>query len=181
MSLQHDEQILKKRLLYDGHGSGDDRRLLNLMKNISKLCLCDESKEDEVKTLNLITKELNAAISSAEKYDKMSEMYDRMFSELDKAIEIQSLHKETVRSELKSLELELEYATKLKQVNNYPDSSTTEQSMKDIEKRKQRLLDKIEKYKINLRSLADACRSLQQILDDENPDIIEIFDSETGG
>lgn len=172
-NLRRDEEeiVFRKRLLYDGHGSGEDKRLVNILKNTTKFCLTEESTEDMIKTYNVITKDLAAASNASEKQEKISHMLNRTFLILEKAIENKVEHIENVKCELANLVLELEYVEKLKQVEAFPNCQTTEQAMKDIESRKQLFLFKIEKQRRNLHTLIEACRNLQKVLEDGEDEI----------
>lgn len=158
------EAIFKKKLLYDGKGTGEDRRLLSLIKNITKFCLLEGANEE---VLSSIKKELMAAINAAEKHIRISQMCDKTFVILEKAIEEKAQDIEQVRTKLANLQLELEFVEKLKKVNSYPDSASTEQTMQKIEKRKDLLMRRIAAQSCNLRSLSEACKSLQKMIEDD--------------
>lgn len=164
---EEEESIFRRKLLYDGHGSGEDKRLINLMRNITKFCLADDSNDDTVKLFNLINKDLLAAMNSFEKHEKVSQMCNKSFEHLEKAIEEKSKQMELVRSKLTNLELELEFAGRLKRVESYPDCQTTEHLMQVIDKRKTLLSIKLNRIKENLKTLEEACKNLQKVLEDD--------------
>lgn len=161
------EAIFKKKLLYDGNGANEDRRLLNLIKNITKYCLVEDTPEETIKLLANINKDLTAAIAANEKHIKISQMCDKTFEILEKSIEDKTRDIEQVRARLANLELELEFVEKQKEVNAYPDCKSTEQTMQMIEKKKENLMRRIAGQSCNLRTLTEACRSLQKVIEDD--------------
>lgn len=161
-----EESIFKKKLLYDGHGTGEDRRLVTLLKNITKLCLGDESSEDSVKLVNIISKDLTTAINSAERNEKVSQMCDRTLENLEQLIEQHSHRIEELKSDLSSLELELEFSERLVKVNSHPNCIRTLKSMQAIEKKRESLMVRIEREKSMLQTLIEACRNLEKVLND---------------
>lgn len=156
--------IFKKKLIYDGNGTGEDRRLLNLIRSITKFCLVEDTSEETLKSIN---KDLSAAINAAEKSVKISQMCDRTFEILDKAIEEKTRDIDEVRTKLANLQLELEFVEKLKKVNAYPDCKSTEETMKLIEMKKEHLMRRIAGQSCNLRTLSEACKSLQKVIEDD--------------
>lgn len=161
-----EESIFKKKLLYDGHGTGEDRRLVTLLKNITKLCLGDESSEDSVKLVNIISKDLTTAINSAERNEKISQMCDRTLENLEQLIEQDSQRIEELKSDLSNLELELQFSERLVKVNDHPDCLKTQKSMQVVENKRKLLMVRIERQKSNLQTLLEACRNLEKVLND---------------
>lgn len=161
-----EEATFKRKLLYDGHGLGDDKRLLNLIKNLTKLCFTDESNEDFVKLCNSIQREMVAATSCAQKHVKISEMYDRTFTNVQKAILDKTRELDSIKLEMTNLQLELEFVEKLKKVDVFPKAEATKLAMEDVERRKRKLIQKIEDQKLIIQTMIAACKSLQKVIDE---------------
>lgn len=49
-----EEEVIRNRLLFDGEGTGDDRRIQTLMKTIVKWCHSDASQEESSLTYQKI-------------------------------------------------------------------------------------------------------------------------------
>lgn len=164
---EEEEAIIRRRLLYEGHGSGEDKKLLSVIRGVTRLCLCDDNGEDLQKLVNTITKDIACGLNAAEKMEKVSQMYDRSFMILEKALEDKAIEVQSIHGELAKLQLELEYVEKLKRVNAYPDCQTTELAMREINKKKDLLLRKTERLKENINIIMSACASLQKVMNDE--------------
>lgn len=163
---EEEEVVVRKKLIYDGHGMGDDKRLVALIKNITKLCFIDDSNEDSIKLCNTIQRDLAAATTCAQKHIKMSEMYERTYVNVQNAILDKTKELESIKEGMTSLQLELEFVEKLKKVEIYPDCEATKLAMQDVEKRKMKLIEKIERQKMSLQTLLEACKSLQKVVDE---------------
>lgn len=166
--LKRDEQeeVFHRRLIYDGYGSGDDRRLLNIIKNVTKLCL--DPDVDLKETSNIIFNDISKAIQATEKHGNQKQHFCKEIERVEKSIQSKREDIECIKSGLNALELELKFAEKLKRVTNWPDCHTTEQTMRDIEERKDNYMVKLEKQRISIKTLVEACKSLAIILEDFN-------------
>lgn len=163
---KHEEDyIFRKRLLYDGHGPGEDRRLLNLTKMISKICQTEpESEEELAKSVNGVSKDLSAAILSAEKHEKTEEMLIRTLSEMRNSTLDRAQKCEEVKSDIAKLELDIEFIERLKKVEQFDDCDTTNRLIEDVQKQKERLISRLEKNRAAVNSLVEICKELQGIL-----------------
>lgn len=68
---EEEENINKKKLLYDGHGTGVDKRLLSILKEVTKFCLVDEPIDQIQNTYTQICEAINASIVDAERNEKI--------------------------------------------------------------------------------------------------------------
>lgn len=173
---EEEESIFRKRLLHDGHGSGEDKRLVNIIRNVTKLAIVPmestDPSDDLTKLTNVIYKDLSTAIHAADRHEKMREMHERTFKDVEKSIQDMSSRIEEGRSKIDRLKLELEFVERLRQIEHYPDCITSEQEMKELEMRKRKFHDRIEKQKMNMTLLVEACKSLQKVLEYAERDII---------
>lgn len=169
---EDEEIVFKKRLLHDGHGSGEDKRLVSIIRNITKLAYC---QGDVTKLHGAICKDLGLAANAAERQEKVFKMYDETMDHLENCIISKREELSLNRSKLETLKLELEFVEKLREVEKYPDSSTSEAKMKELNAKKQILLEKIDKQRASMAILTEACRNLQLLLDggDQKPKQIE--------
>lgn len=157
------QHVFHRRLIYDGYGTGEDKRLVNIIKNVTKLCLDPDDGSNDLS--NVILKDISNAIKATEKRANLFQLCDRTFNHLEKAIQLKKDEIESIRSSLSTLELELKYAEKLKKVAKLQECQITEQQMRDIKERKEDLMLKLEKQRINIKTLVEACTSLAKILD----------------
>lgn len=164
---EDEEAANKRRLLYDGHGTGEDKRLINLMKNISKLYLIEHSGDKFHELHNVISKDIAAALGQADRQLKISARCDNEIINIQNAIDEQQQQIKDVKVELERLQLELEYVDKLKKISIYPDCQTTEQAIREVARRRSKLELRVEKCRSNILTIFKACRELRQVLDDE--------------
>lgn len=170
MRRDEEETIFRKRLLYDGHGSGEDKRLVNVIKNITKLALSPvdpEVPDDLTKLYNVINKDIVTATHAAERHQKIQEMCIKTLGEIARsATEMQS-KAENGKLEIEKLKLELEFVEKLKKVQEFPDCQASGQQLQQLEQRKRKLVDMIDRQRQNMGVLAEACKILQTVIDYE--------------
>lgn len=163
-----EEAIFRKRLLYDGHGFGEDKRLINLTKMVAKLCLtAPESEEELTKTIGIISKDLAAATISAEKHDKQISMFERTFAGYQESLESRKKDCENIKADIARLELDLEYIERLKQVEKYLNCETTSNLIAEMKETKRQLFEKLDKNRRTVASLIEACRNLQNLLEQQ--------------
>lgn len=158
--LKEEESIFRKRLLYDGHGLGEDRRILAIIRSVTKLTLGSDLDDEKLR------KDLAAAVNSAERHDKIEQMYERTFDNLERAITEKEKAQLDAKEEVENLKLEVLFMERLQEVQFYPDCNTTEALTQDLNRRKQSILAMIDKQKDHINTLAAACKSLQRVLDD---------------
>ena len=69
-----EEEIIRSRLLFDGEGTGDDRRIQTLLKTIVKWCHSDSTREESNLTYQKIIALLNQCEYSIVKNHLVYEM-----------------------------------------------------------------------------------------------------------
>lgn len=156
----YQEDVYKKRLLYDGHGSGEDKKIMSLLKNLTKFFLTEDSNHD------VILDDLSSAIESAEKHDRISDMYERTFASLESTINQKVQGIEDIKLELANLKLYIEYVEKLRKVEGHPSCETTQAAMLEVEKKKKFLLEKLDHQRGNIVTLLNVSKELQRMLED---------------
>lgn len=175
-SLKKDEEELmfKRRLLYDGHGSGEDKRLINILRNVTRFCLKEESPEDTAKLLNCINKDITAALQATDKHSSIVQMCDKNIESLDQAIGQKYKDILSIKDALARLRLDLDFVIKVKSINQYPDCQTTEKTIEQITNKRKELLDQIDKQKSCLKILVEACNNLRKVFEDDKNDLMDI-------
>lgn len=165
---EEEEAALKKRLFYDGGGQGEDKRIVVLMRNMTKLCFGCDSNEDLNKLYNTLLKDFVAIDTAIDKIDIVSQMCDKTCCNIGIALGNKVAEIEQIKAKLMDLKLELEYVEMLKKVNAYPDCLTTEQAIRQVEHRNQNLCAQVSKFRKNIVALNEACKNLHMILEDLN-------------
>lgn len=164
LTKDEEEAIFKKKLSYDGHGLGDDKKLIVIAKNVTKLCLCDEMTDDEASKLShTITKDLSIAAAAAAKHNKMLQMCSRSFAEIESELATRAEEYEELKEKYARSKHRLELIKRLQQINILPSCKKTEILMAQTELKKRKLLTKIENQKENLNILMEACKNLQTV------------------
>lgn len=178
---EDEEAANKRRLLYDGHGTGEDKRLINIIKNISKLYLVEHSDDKFHELHNLIAKDVTAAIGQTDRQLKISARCDNEMVNIQRSIDEQEQQINEARAELANLQLELEYVDRLKKISIYPDCHTSEQAIREVEQRKAKLELRVQKCREHILTILKSCRKLRQVLNDEmNENSVEMeVDSRT--
>ena len=74
LNTRREENIIKKKLLYDGNGTGDDKRLLSLIRSITKFCLVEEPADQIEKAHAQINKLLAQSSQAADKNERILEV-----------------------------------------------------------------------------------------------------------
>ena len=89
-----EEDLMKQRLLFDGDGLGDERRLNLLIKNISKFCQTNGTLTDESRVLDKIGIMLDQIVCMDKRHKQIQKMnkselnrYDDLFSTIESGIE----------------------------------------------------------------------------------------------
>lgn len=165
---EEEEAALKRRLFYDGGGQGEDKRIVVLMRNITKLCLGTDNSEELTKLYNAILKDFAAVELAMDKLDVSSQVCDKTCLNIGLTLSNKASEIEQIKSRLTELKLELDYVDMLKKVSAYPDCQTTEQSILEVEQKNQDLCAQVSKFRKNIVALNEACKNLHMILEDLN-------------
>lgn len=169
IKMSNQEELgMRKRLLYDGHGTGEERRILTMMKNVTKLCILGDTIQGDKFTelYSIILRDLSMVSTMADRQLKLSARCDRSFVELEQAIKEQERLIKEANAELSSLHLELEYVEQLKQVSVYPNCVTTRKHIEEVEKKKEQLMERLKKYRLQIKTMIESCRCLRKIFEE---------------
>lgn len=163
-----EEQAIKRRLFYDGNGTGEDKKIVSLMKSVTGLCLAEQHSDDDYnKALNAALRDISSVTTAFDRQLKISARCERTMRNLEKEMVDKEGEIVQIKDELSKLELELEYVEKLKKIATYPDCQTTDKAIKEVLERKENLQTKVVQNRQHLEVLIESCRNLRKLLDDE--------------
>ncbi|CAH1174142.1 unnamed protein product [Phaedon cochleariae] len=181
-----DEEVIKRRLIFDGDGTGDDRRFNLMIKMITKwVNNSEESQEDSSQMYDKIL----AQLSMIEHSRKRSELITK--SNDDQLIKYHNLHADyeerisNIKEEIANQCLELEKAKTIKQnriqydllakaIDAEPPRTdmnkqliSLQKQLRDLGEEKHRLEQKLEKRKKQFHVLSTSANMLQVLLNEE--------------
>lgn len=187
-----DETVVRTRLLLDGDGTGDDRRLNMIAKSLIKWVSTkdeedsDKAKEDNAKSYSRLMANLAQCEWIESKTKLVQEMnrveaqnyeqlYDQIKNEIKKADEDITQTKEELVKARKIRRNRMEYDAMAKVINKNPDRATQGKKIEvikdEIEKLKATeaaLEDKLESRKKQFHVLVQSIHNLQALLDEDN-------------
>jgi len=181
-----EEEIIRCRLLFDGEGTGDDRRIQTLLKTIVKWCHSDCSREESNLTYQKIIALLNQCEYSMVKNHLVYEMntierknYEKLLQDIEKEIT-------EAREEIAACKVELQNAKRVRKnrqeydalarvIETHPDrkqlQAETDQLKEELsvqEQTKTKLTRKLDVRAKQLHALVHSLHVLQQILDEDD-------------
>ncbi|XP_075227576.1 THO complex subunit 7 isoform X2 [Lycorma delicatula] len=162
-----DEDVIKRKLIIDGDGTGDDRRLNVLLKSFIKWCnttnetpnerLCAAMSAAELENYNNLSKQIECDIESAK--------------EDIAATKIRFQEAKTVRKN------RVEYELLAKIINEQPDRKQTheklsllQKELQNLEETRQLLEEKLDLRRKQFHVLVASIRQLQALLDENDDD-----------
>ncbi|XP_050413096.1 THO complex subunit 7 homolog isoform X2 [Patella vulgata] len=179
-----DDDIIKRRLLIDGEGGNDDKRLNNLLKMFIRWT---QSPVDE--DSNMVYQRILSTISQCEytleKSVKVYQMnleeqqnYETLNQRIENKIEEATLKITECKSELQQAKRirknRQEYDALAKVIHTHPDRQATtkqleslDQELKTFKDRKQKLEEKLDSRRKQFLVLITAIHELQAILDED--------------
>ncbi|EZA57817.1 hypothetical protein DMN91_003321 [Ooceraea biroi] len=184
-----DEEVIRRRLLIDGDGTGDDRRINILLKSFIKWI--NSSDMD-----NTLHERMLSQLAQCEFAQKKSRLVSNMSREelenyetLSKEIEIQI---EEAKEEIENTKAELqdakrvrknriEYDVLAKVINEQPDRletdiklATLRQELGSLKEKSEQLEHKLEMRRKQFHVLISSIHSLQGMLDECNEEIMDL-------
>ncbi|XP_059622613.1 THO complex subunit 7 homolog [Phlebotomus argentipes] len=156
-----DEEVIKRRLLIDGDGTGDDRRLNVLLKTFIKWCNTADTPENTAATYDRMQAQLAQCEFAVTKSDFATRMmqqelknYESISQTIEKGIELAKVQIEHSKENLvlakKIRKNRMEYDVLSKVINQQPDRKKT--------------LQQLDVVKEELNQLQDSRRQLQRKL-----------------
>ncbi|KAK2874326.1 hypothetical protein Q8A67_021479 [Cirrhinus molitorella] len=189
-----DDEVIRKRLLIDGDGAGDDRRINVLMKSFTKWCHSNFSPEEGLSQYQRMLTSLAQCEFSMGKtllvYDmnlKEMENYEEIYADIEKSItsahdKIAECKKEIQRAK-RIRKNRQEYDALARVIKQHPDRHETLKQLEALDKELQQLShikenveDKLELRKKQFHVLLTTIQELQQTL--ENDEKMESEDTQ---
>ncbi|XP_014359274.2 THO complex subunit 7 homolog [Papilio machaon] len=182
-----DEDVIRRRLLIDGDGTGDDRRLNVLLKTLIKWCNNTDEKLEESKSTHdrmlaqlaqcefAVTKsQLGASMMAAE-----LKSYESLSKILENGIEVAKNNIEKSKADLAQAKTvrknRIEYDVLAKVISEQPDRketlerlATLKKELSSLEASKQQLESRLALRKKQFHVLVTSIHQLQAILDDSD-------------
>lgn len=184
-----DEEVIRRRLLIDGDGTGDDRRINMLLKSFIKWI--NSSDVD-----NTLHERMLSQLAQCEFAQKKSRLVSNMsreeldsYEQLSKEIEIQI---EEAKEDIEKTKIELqdakrvrknriEYDVLAKVINEQPDRletdiklTTLQQELATLKEKSEQLEHKLEMRRKQFHVLISSIHSLQGMLDECDEEIIDV-------
>lgn len=185
MAAISDDEVIKKRLLIDGDGGNDDKRLNNLIKTFIRWCNSSESSEDNHLTCQRMLATLaqcDLTIDKSAQIYRMNQLEQTNYQILNKQIEQKIKEAQEKISECKN-ELQQakrirkhrqEYDSLAKVIQQHPDRQGTTQKLElldeelsSLEDKKQTLEQKLDIRRKQFHVLISSIHELQRILEDD--------------
>jgi len=184
-----EEDVIRRRLLIDGDGTGDDRRLNVLLKTLIKWCNTNDQTPEDSKAIHdrmlaqlaqcefAVTKsQLSSQMMAAE-----LENYEKLSHTIEKGISDAKLHIEDTKVNLKRTKTirrnKIEYDVLAKVINEQPDRKETEEKLDKCKKElasldatKDQLEKRLELRRKQFHVLITSIHQLQALLDEGDTD-----------
>ncbi|CAH1121576.1 unnamed protein product [Ceutorhynchus assimilis] len=184
-----DEDIIRRRLMFDGDGTGEDRRLNDFLKNISKWLRTDhKTEEDGLIMFDSITAQLEFVKHSRRlahlrrrQINKELQMYANLYDAMQSRINERKDEIETQKISLKNSKIikhnQMQYSMLTKSMNQ--ETPRTESlkyldclhsDIKDIEAQKEEVEEGLNDRRKLFKVLSLAANNLQELLSKEETD-----------
>lgn len=192
--LLSDDEIARNKLLYDGEGFGDDKRITQLMRQIYLWQHANSKEEKDIlynKVLNLLADaeiQCNKYTNIHKTSNKEYEYYEELTKKLDESIEEKRQQIQDIKSDLNKAKIvrknRMEYDPLVDKILSYP---TREESLEKIakikrdtetlERYKEDLAQRLEQRKQQLEELITLAKSVhEKLVEDESLNIEELAD-----
>ncbi|XP_047002058.1 THO complex subunit 7 homolog [Schistocerca americana] len=188
-----DEDVIRRRLLIDGDGTGDDRRLNVLLKSFIKWCnSTNETPQESALAHDRMLAQLSQCEFAMTKSRLSAEMsaaelrnYESLAEEIERRIQNAKEEIESTKQELQEAKTvrknRIEYDVLAKVINEQPDRRETDEklstlrkelgSLKETEEQLERKLDMRRKQ---FHVLVASIHQLQAMLDEDAEDIMDV-------
>lgn len=158
-----DEQIIKRRLLIDGFGVGEDRRINMLLKTYVKWCSSDDSEEISMPLGSQLSL-AEFAILKSELSEQMIEMELKNYKMISDKIEERIEH---VKDDIEKYKTQLVTAKKIR--SNKLEYSSLAKLIKEQPDRKE-IIEKHESLKVELQKQMEEYQKISRALENRRKD-----------
>ncbi|EDO43898.1 predicted protein [Nematostella vectensis] len=181
-----DDEVIRKRLLIDGEGVGDDRRITTLMKTFVKWCnSTDDDNDASYQKLLAQLAQCEFAMGKTEMVHAMNERetenYEKAYKEVEQSITHAYEEIATCKTNLQEAKRirrnKQEYDALAKEITKHPERQETTRQISELEKdlnslteTKESLVSKLELRKKQFYLLINTIHELQRMIDDEKTD-----------
>jgi len=180
-----DESVIKKRLLIEGDGGGDDKRISTLLKSFIKWTSASESKEESERTFEKLQSQLAAVEFNFAKANlvygmnvKENDNYEELYAKIDEDLKSAVVKIEECKKDLEKAKVirknRQEYDALAKIINQHPDRQATidriaalEKEHSDLKNTKTQLERKLEQRRRQFHLLVTSIHQLQALLDED--------------
>lgn len=188
--MMNDDEIMKRKLLIDGDGIGDDRKLSNLIKQFMVWCYSDNDSElnnqlNAEQLLNAIDQSELAIAKSVQTIKMIThelDNYENIYKNIEKTISDAKEKLHTCKSELalakQTRRYKLDYNSVANIIEKHPSTQETQMKLNVLESEIQSLQNinnqienKLEKRRRQFQLLLSASHQLQNVLDEENDNL----------
>ncbi|CAH3112266.1 unnamed protein product, partial [Pocillopora meandrina] len=179
------DDIIRKRLLIDGEGAGDDRRITALLKTFLKWCNSTGEEEDNDATYQKMLIQLaqcEFAIGKTQTVYEMNELetenYEKIYSEIEQSISLAYEEIASCKTELQKAKRirrnRQEYDALAKVITQHPERQETLKQIEELDKElnsltstKESLFSKLELRQKQFHLLINTIHELQRMLEGE--------------
>ncbi|XP_055839650.1 THO complex protein 7-like [Episyrphus balteatus] len=197
-----DEDVIKRRLLIDGDGTGDDRRLNILLKTFIKWCNTTDSQENQIFYDRLMAQLAQCSFVAAKSEHTLKMIneelknYESLSNNIESGIEI-------AKEDIETCKLNLMYARKVRKnreeydslakiINNEPDRANSEKELEALrgelaslqnktKKLDRKLISRQNKFKVLMQSIREmelsTLESSSSSMNNEN-NVIEVMEED---
>lgn len=189
VQMVNDDEIMKRKLLIDGDGVGDDRKICNLIKQFILWCYNDNESELESqlsaeRLLNAIDQSELAMAKSVQTIKMIThelDNYETIYKNIEKSINDAKEKLNTCKVELADAQRvrrnKLDYDSVSSIIEKHPSTQDTQAKLNQLEgeiaslqKINTDIESKLEKRRRQFQLLLSASHQLQGVLDDEETD-----------
>ncbi|XP_068758651.1 THO complex subunit 7 homolog [Montipora capricornis] len=184
-----DDEIIRKRLLIDGEGAGDDRRITTLLKTFLKWCNSSDSEERDsdatYQKIQLQLAQCEFAIRKTQTVFEMNELetenYEKIYDDIEQSITHAYEEIASCKTELQQAKRirrnRQEYDALAKVIAKHPERQETLKQIEELEKElnsftetKESLLSKFELRQKQFHLLINTIHELQRMLEEDKTD-----------
>jgi len=192
-----DESVIKKRLLIEGDGGGDDKRISTLLKSFIKWTSSSESPEESERTYEKLQSQLAAVEFNFAKANlvygmnvKENDNYEELYTKIDDDLKNAVVKIEECKKDLEKAKVirknRQEYDALAKIINQHPDRQATidriaalEKEHSDLKNTNTQLERKLEQRRRQFHLLVTSIHQLQALLDEDEEEENPVGESET--
>ncbi|XP_048243149.1 THO complex subunit 7 homolog [Haliotis cracherodii] len=179
-----DDDIIKRRLLIEGEGGNDDKRLNNLLKQFIRWCNSPDDEESGIvyqRIMSMLAQcefTMEKSLLVYEMNLREQEHYDQLSKDIEKKIKSATSQIAECKTELQQAKRirknRQEYDSLAKVIQKHPDRQDTTRQLQSLDKEltsqtetKQKLEEKLELRRKQFLVLITAIHELQRILDED--------------